>query len=143
MSRIIQLNGTGKQRELLVRSIVLTLRELATSTEVSASTRDQAAYISLALQAIYDSIDLTVVAWEKRGYWLKADRFRMEWAWTGQTAEQLKQVLFLDDWAGVASACARISTRFDSTTLPKRTHLGTPWVGAWEKLSSSPQNKPN
>lgn len=136
MSRIIQLNGSGKQRDLLVRSIVLTLRELASSNEVSASTRDQAAYISLALQSIYESIDPTVAAWEKRGYWLKADRFRMEWLWTGETANQIKQALFRDDWGAVASACARISTRFDSTTLPKRNRLGTPWVGAWERLST-------
>lgn len=143
MSRIVQLNGTGKQRDLLLRSIALALRELAASTAVTADTRDQAAYLSLALQAISDSIDPTVAAWEKRGYWLKADRFRMEWAWTGETAAQLRTALRQEDWERVASTCARLSSRIDTVTLPKRHRLGTPWVGAWNKLSSESQNKPS
>ena len=143
MSRIVQLNGTGKQRDLLVKSIVLALRELASSREVNSDTRDQAAYISLALKAINDSIDPTVAAWEKRGYWLKADRFRMDWAWTGQMAAQLKEALLQDDWGRAAAVCAKVSTKLESVTLPKRNRMGTPWVGAWEKMSALPHHNPS
>ena len=143
MSRIIQRNGTGKQRDLLVRSIVLALNELASSGEVNTDTRDQAAYISLALKAIYESIDPTVAAWEKRGYWLKADRFRMDWAWTGELAVQLKDALLHDDWSRAAAVCAKVSTKLESVTLPKRNRLGSPWVGAWEKMSAAPHHNPS
>jgi hypothetical protein len=143
LSRIIQRNGTGKQRDLLVRSIVLALRELASSGEVNTDTRDQAAYISLALKAIYESIDPTVAAWEKRGYWLKADRFRMDWAWTGELAVQLKDALLHDDWSRAAAVCAKVSTKLESVTLPKRNRLGSPWVGAWEKMSAAPHHNPS
>ncbi len=122
MSRIVQLNGTGKQRDLLVKSIVLALRELASSREVNTDTRDQAAYISLALKAINDSIDPTVAAWEKRGYWLKADRFRMDWAWTGQMAVQLKETLLQDDWgtggSGVRQSLHKIGVRHATKAQP-------------------------
>ena len=37
----------------------------------------------LALEEIAVSIDVSVQAWEKRDYWVKADRFRMEWEWAG------------------------------------------------------------
>ena len=136
MSRIIQLNGSGKQRELLVRSIVLALRELAARNEVSDETRDLAAYISLALHSISQSIDPTVEAWEKRGYWLKADRFRLEWAWTGEVAIEMRAAALKGDWERAAGLCAKIAQRLDGVTLPKRNRLGTPWVGAWERLSS-------
>ena len=143
MSRIVQLNGTGKQRDLLVRSIVLALRELASSREVNTDTRDQAAYITLALKAINDSIDPTVAAWEKRGYWLKADRFRMDWAWTGDLSLKLKDALLQDDWGKAAGVCAKVSTKLESVTLPKRNRLGSPWVGAWEKMSAAPHHNPS
>ncbi|OGO32537.1 MAG: hypothetical protein A2Z16_06645 [Chloroflexi bacterium RBG_16_54_18] len=141
MSRIVQLNGTGKQRDLLVRSIVLALRELASSREINTDTRNQAAYISLALKSINESIDPTVAAWEKRGYWLKADRFRMEWAWTGDLAQQLKDALLHDDWGRAAEVCAKVSTKLESVTLPKSNRLGSPWVGAWEKFTGNSQKR--
>ncbi|RJP49310.1 MAG: hypothetical protein C4586_07630, partial [Anaerolineaceae bacterium] len=81
MSRVINPDSVGKERTRLTKSIVLCIRELAKQAEVTSETKDQAAFIALALQAIADGIDVSVVAWEKRDYWVKADKFRMEWMW--------------------------------------------------------------
>lgn len=143
MSRIVRQHDSGRQRELLARSVVLALRALASRNEVDQEARDQAAYISLALQAIFESIEPTVAAWEKRGYWLKADRFRLEWAWSGEIAQQLKQALLQDEWGAVAALCARVSSHLDSITVPQRHRLGQPWVGAWAKLSAATHSKRN
>ena len=81
MSRVIHTDGAGKQRTRLSREVVLSIRELMKQTQPDGVSRDQTAFIALALQEIGGAIDISVDAWEKRGYWVKADRFRMEWAW--------------------------------------------------------------
>jgi ABC-type anion transport system duplicated permease subunit len=90
LSRVINPDSVGKERTRLTKSIVLCIRELAKQSDVTAETKDQAAYIALALQAIADGIDVSVAAWEKRDYWVKADKFRMEWMWAGQVAAKMK-----------------------------------------------------
>ncbi|WP_188645918.1 hypothetical protein [Marinithermofilum abyssi] len=78
---------------------MLAIRELAKQQDVTDEARDLAAFISLALQTIYD---VSVLAWEKRGYWVKADRFLMEWMWTGQYADKIKVAIFTNDWGTIA-----------------------------------------
>jgi hypothetical protein len=96
--------------------------------------RDQAAYISLALAEISRTIDTSVAAWEKRGYWLKADRFRLEWAWSEQLSKQMRKAVLEEDWARVATTAAAIAEKVRTVKLPERHRLGTPWIGAWDKL---------
>jgi hypothetical protein len=139
LGRVIHLETAGKERTQLTRSVVLALRELLGQSEPDSVTRDLAAYISLALQAIYDTIDPSVEAWEKRGYWLKADRFRMEWAWTNKLAKEMRQALLHEDWQAVALVAAQVGAKLRNVELPARHRLGTPWVGAWEKLNSLPE----
>jgi hypothetical protein len=134
LGRVINPDGVGKERTRLTRAIVLAIRELMNQTEPNNLTRDLAAFISLALEAVDETIDVSVTAWEKRGYWLKADRFRLEWDWTKIWAGKIRQALLADDWAQVAAAAVRIAEKLQSVKVPQRHRLGTPWVGAWEKL---------
>ena len=66
LSRLINPDSVGKERTRLSKSIVLCIRELAKQSQVTPETKDQAAYIALALQAIAEGIDSSVAAWEKR-----------------------------------------------------------------------------
>ncbi|MFN8387184.1 MAG: hypothetical protein U0V48_06705, partial [Anaerolineales bacterium] len=75
MSRVINPDSAGKDRARLSKAIVLAVRELAKQTEVTQEAKDIAAFISLALKTISEGIDTSVAAWEKRDYWVKADRF--------------------------------------------------------------------
>jgi len=97
VSRLINPDSVGKERTRLSKSIVLCIRELAKQSQVTTETKDQAAFIALALQAIAEGIDASVAAWEKRDYWVKADKFRMEWMWAGQYAAKLKDAVLADD----------------------------------------------
>lgn len=137
MSRVINLNGSGKERTQLTRGIVLALRELVQQKEPGQQTRDLAAFIALALEAIAETIDSSVEAWEKRGYWLKADRFRMEWAWTATLGSAMRKAVSGDDWSSVAITAAQVAQKLGSVDVPQRHRLGTPWVGAWERLRAS------
>ena len=97
MSRVINPDSAGKERNRLTKAIVLAVRELAHQTDLGPESRDLAAFIALALQAISDGIDASVAAWEKRGYWVKADKFRMEWMWAGDYAGRLQAALLSED----------------------------------------------
>jgi hypothetical protein len=109
LSRVINPNTAGKQRTQLLRGIALALRELALQDQPDGKTQDLVAFIILALDAINETIDQTVVAWEKRGYWLKADRFRLDWAWSENFSYRLNVGLSQQNWPEVALLAAQIS----------------------------------
>ena len=134
MSRIINPDSAGKERTRLTKGIVLAIRELAQQTEPGIETRDLAAFIALALAIISETIEVSVAAWEKRDYWVKADKFRMEWAWTGQYGEKMKRAALKEDWGSMAQVAAQTAQKLSKITVPAGHRLGRPWVGAWEEL---------
>jgi hypothetical protein len=134
LSRIINPDSAGKRRNRLTKAIVLAVRELALQTGPGTESRDLAAFIALALDIVAGTIDISVAAWEKRGYWVKADKFRMDWVWAGQLAEKMRLAVLADDWTGVTQVAAQIAGRLNRITVPVGHHLGRPWVGAWDEL---------
>lgn len=135
MSRVINPDSVGKERTQLTKGIVLAIRELARQTDPGAESRDMAAFIALALANIAEGIDASVSAWEKRGYWVKADRFRMEWLWAGVYADKMKAAVLADDWAAIAMTMTQVATKLSKITVPAGHRLGRPWVGAWKKIN--------
>lgn len=134
MGRIINTESAGKERNRLSRCIVLSLRELMRQSQPDEKSRDLAAFIALALLSISDTVEASVLAWEKKGYWVKADRYRMEWSWTERFGKQIKQAVFLEDWPMVAQVSVQVAQKLMSVEVPLRNRLGTPWVGAWGTL---------
>ena len=134
MSRIIKTQTAAKQRTQLLRAVVLAVRELAQQSEPNNTAYDAAAFLALALENIHQTIDASVAAWEKRGYWVKADRFRMDWDWTRRYGEAMRKDVLAQDWASVAANTAEIFGRVNNVKVPKRHKLGTPWTGAYQKL---------
>ena len=111
------------------------MRELAKQQTITNETKDLAAFISLALKTISEGIDVSVAAWEKRDYWVKADRFRMDWMWTGQYADKIKVAIFTDDWGTIAMTIPQIAQRLSKIEVSDNHRLGKPWVGAFEQLT--------
>jgi hypothetical protein len=136
MSRVINPDSVGKQRTQLSKSIVLALRQLARQTDTGAEARDLAAFIAVALEAIAQGIDASVGAWEKRGYWVKADKFRMEWAWAGSVAEKMQTAIASDDWASIAMLSAQVGQRLNKIQVAENHRLGRPWAGAYERMKA-------
>jgi len=137
LSRIINPEGSGKARTRLTKEVVLSIRELMKQPEPNEQSRDLAAYIALALNEIAKTIESSVIAWEKRGYWVKADRFRMDWAWAEKLSKAMQIALFADNWAEVAMTSMQIAQKLMSIQIPAHHRLGTPWVGAWEALKKN------
>jgi hypothetical protein len=134
LSRLINPDGVGKQRDRLMKGVTLALKTLATRQQIDDEVRDLVAFMALALNEIHETIDVTCLAWEKRDYWLKADQFRREWAWAGRTADKLERVVLGDMWPDLPAHMVSLSKHLEKVNLPKRNTLGTPWVGALRKL---------
>ena len=135
MSRVIKLESAGKDRTQLSKHILLAIRELGGSSQDPAKSRDLVAYMVLALEQIAQTIDASVAAWEKRGYWVKADKFRMEWLWAGQYADKMKVALLTGDWGTVALVMTQTAQKLVKVQVPAGHRLGKPWVGAFQQLT--------
>ncbi|HAD07364.1 MAG TPA: hypothetical protein DCE76_09430 [Anaerolineaceae bacterium] len=134
MSRIINPENAGKQRTHLTKGVVLAIRELMKQAQADENTRDLAAFIGLALIEIGETIDVSVQAWEKRGYWVKAERFRMDWEWVQQLGQAMLDALKAEDWNQVALLSVRIAQKLQKIQVAERNRIGTPWKGAWQRL---------
>ncbi len=44
------------------------------------------------------TVDESVTAWEKRGYWLKSERFLRDWEWIPELAANIEDVVRHQAW---------------------------------------------
>ncbi len=140
MSRIIHTENVGTERNRLLKSIVISLRELVKQKTINSQTKDLAAFISKALLAVHDTVERSVQPWEKRDYWVKADKFRMEWAWTKQLGDQFLEATIEQDWATIAILSAQVGQKLENVVVSDRHRMGKPWVGAWDLMISTREN---
>jgi hypothetical protein len=134
LGRVINPETAGKERTRLTKAVVVAIRELMHQSQPDDNTRDLAAFISLTLDAIANTIDSSVEAWEKRGYWVKADRFRMDWVWSSRLAGNMRMAVLKEDWLKVAQTAAQVAERLNGIHIPEHHRMGTPWVGAYQKM---------
>lgn len=133
MSQIIKTSTPGKERARLSKAIVITIREFMRQQKPDQSTNDMIAFIILALKEIAEGINVTVAAWEKRDYWVKADKYRMEWRWTGEIANQLQEKFEQKDWLEIPGILIDIMGNFSDIKVSDRHRMGKPWQGAYKK----------
>jgi hypothetical protein len=134
LSKVYNPDSAGKERTRLTKTILLCLRGLMEQSEPTSETNDMVSYIILSLEAISQNIDVSVEAWEKRGYWVKADKFRLEWEWTAIIAKQLREALLIQDWGSIAIGAAKTAQKLGKVKVPVKNRMGTPWVGAYKVL---------
>jgi hypothetical protein len=134
VSRIIYTETPGKTRHQYRRSIAEMLRRLSEKQRVDDEARDQAALVVLCLQGMAETVDQTVSAWEKRDYWMKAERFRREWEWLDPMADKLSHVIHAGRWHELPAALARLAPHFSDIAVKRMTRDPTFWQGAYKKL---------
>jgi hypothetical protein len=105
--------------------------------QVDAHSYDLAAYLVLAMRTVSNNIEKTVSAWEKKDYWIKADRFRMQWVWVNSSADKIEKALFCEDWAAIAMQAVIIAQKLNTTKVSENHRLGEPWIGAWNQLKKN------
>lgn len=130
MARYINNETGGKERNRLTKGIVISIRELMKQQKPDNTSRDLAAFIAVALLQVHATIDESVAAWEKKDYWVKADRYRRDWEWTLSMGNKMKQAVLQEDWATIAITSAQIAQKLNTIKVSDKHRLGTPWVGA-------------
>ena len=134
MGRVISTEAPGKVRNQHRRTIAEALRCLSQKPNVDDEARDIAALIVFALHGIADTIDQTTAAWEKRDYYLKADRFRQEWQWVEPIADELSAVIYEGRWDQLPAALARLIPHFTDIKVKQVTRNPSMWRGTYERF---------
>ncbi len=134
LGRVINTQTPGKERQQLINTVIFAIRELAKHSEINNQVKDLSSYVALALCKVSDTVDVTTSAWEKRGYWLKADHFRLEWIWAEEIGGSMAQAIIENDWDAVMQLNIAVAEHLQSWKVVKRNRYGEPWVGAHSKL---------
>jgi hypothetical protein len=135
LGRVINPESAGKQRTQMVKATALAGRELIHKTQLDDEFLDLAAFMIMALNAIFESIDPSVEAWEKRGYGVKADQFRMEWSWTQKLSKEMYSHWQAEDWPSVVQTAVKVLQKLGDIKISPQHRMGKPWLGARLKLT--------
>lgn len=135
MGRVINNNTPGKRRNAMMRTIAEILRRLGQQNgEINDDVRDMTAMIVFCLREIDESIIETIKAWEKRGYWQKADKFQTEWMWSEQYALKLEKLVREENWQNLPEIMMKLFPHFADIEINKMTRNPEDWDGAYERL---------
>jgi len=134
MSRVIAVEKVGQERHRLRRTIAEALRHMIRRPAFDEESQDLAALIVFSLRRLEQGVEQTAAAWEKRNYYLKADRFRREWEWVEETAFALETALLLSQWDRVPPILATLIPRFSDITIAKYTCSPDVWQGCYQRL---------
>lgn len=134
MARVINTNSPGKRRKAHMRTIAEILRQLGQKTALDDSSKDMVAAVIYNLRAIDATVEESVVAWEKRGYWKKADDFQQKWWWSSLSAIALEKLVRSDNWEQVPEAIFKLFPHFSDIKVNKLTRDPNNWIGLYSKL---------
>ncbi len=134
MGRLVQTDSTGTQRARLRRTVAEVLKRLMAKPELDEEARDLAALIVYVLREIAEGVEKSAGAWDKRHYYIKADRLRAEWDWTDRFSERMTNLLLAGDWSRVPVALAQLAPRFADVNVVKLTRSSALWEGAYDRL---------
>lgn len=133
LSPIVRPESAARLREKILQTTALAIRHAATQSPSSSDRHDVIAFIVLALQQVSESIETSAAAWEKRGYWLKADRFRRDWLWVERLRGQIETALRNQDFAAAGDGIGQLSGHLAGVKIPTRMQRTMPWQGSWER----------
>jgi hypothetical protein len=134
MSRIISTEGPGKIRNQHRRTIAEALRRVSLKQQLDDEVKDLAALIVFCLHRIADTVEQTTEAWDKRDYYLKADRFREKWRWVEPLADQLSAVIYEARWDALPDVLVQLMPHFADVTVKQMTRKPSLWKGAYGKF---------
>lgn len=98
--------------------------------------RDIFAYLQLCLAEMDRTVDRTVEAWENRGYWVKADRFRLDWSWAAQGKRELGAALENENFELAIESIAGLASNLAGHEPYKKDLKSSPWLGSWDQWRS-------
>ncbi|MBL8116100.1 MAG: hypothetical protein J0L63_02270 [Anaerolineae bacterium] len=140
MSRVINTDSTGKQRNQLMRTVAEILRRLSQKQNIDAEVQDMVAMLVYCFREVEAGIEQSAAAWEKRDYWMKAEELRQRWGWASDTADQLQAMIYNDNWSQLPQMMVKLLPRVADIKVTKMTRSESMWEGAYDRLL---REKPN
>ncbi len=134
MARVINTNSPGKRRNAYRRTIAEILRHLSQQREVNPQTKDMVAMLVYCLRGVDATVEESITAWEKRGYWKKADDFQQKWWWSSLMADAITNLLRDDDWDRLPETMIKLYPHFADIQINKLTRDPADWKGAYRRL---------
>jgi len=136
---VINTDSTGKQRNQTMRTVAEILRRLSQKQVVNDEVRNMTAMLVYGLREIEAGIEQSATAWEKRDYWVKSEELRQRWMWVGDMADQLKSMIYSEQWTLLPPIMLKLLPRVADIKITKMTRDVTLWDGVYDKLM---QEKP-
>ena len=136
MARIIHTNSPGKRRHGYMRTGAEILRRLSQQKEIDQDTQDMTAMLVYSLRAIDGTVEESVQAWERRGYWKKVDDFQQKWWWASLLGLSIEKLVKAGDWDELPAAMAKLFPHFADIQVSKLTRDPKMWAGSYQKLMS-------
>lgn len=134
MARVINTNSPGKRRNAHMRTVAEILRHLGQKTTIDDSSKDMVAVVIFSLRAIEATVEESAVAWEKRGYWKKADDFQQKWWWCSLSSNSLEKLVRSDNWEQIPEALVKLFPHFSDIKINRLTRDPGDWIGMYSKL---------
>lgn len=138
MSRVIHVDNPGKRRNAARRSVAEILRYLSRKSAIDDEAKDMSAALVFLLAEIKATVDESAAAWEKRGYWMKVERFVRDFEWIPEAAANLDDVIRHSAWDLLPELLADLSPRFDDIKIKTMTRKPTEWRGTYARLLAAP-----
>jgi hypothetical protein len=133
VGRVFRVETGARLRQRRMREIASVIRHGAAGG-AAGDARDVVAFIGFALREIVESVDQTAAAWEKRGYWVKADRFRSDWRWASGALSTAHGLLSSADIGfEVAPLLGDLMEPLQSVQPYKRAASQPQWRGSWHR----------
>ena len=138
MSRVINIDSPAKRRNHNRRTIAELLRRLSQKATIDDEAKDMTATIVFSLRDISAGVEQTALAWEKRDYWMKAERFVRQWEWSAESAANIEDVIRNDSWDLLPELLADLFPRFADIQIKTMTRKADSWRGAYSQLMAQP-----
>ncbi len=134
MSRVINTQSPTKTRNQHRRTAAEILRRLGQKQQIDGEAKDMAAMLVYLMRELWAGVESSAAAWEKRDYWMKAERFMREWEWTVETAVNIEDVLRHDAFDLLPELLIELFPRFADVQVKKMTRSPSVWSGAFARL---------
>ena len=140
MSRVINTNSPGKRRNAHLRTIAEILRRLSQEQEINQESKDMVAMLVFCLRGIEGTVEESMVAWEKRGYWKKSDEFQQKWWWASLLSKSVEDLLRNERWENLPETMMKLYGNVSDLKVNRLTRDPSAWRGAYQKLVDEGQS---
>ncbi len=134
MARVINTNSPGKRRSAHMRTIAEILRRLSQAQAINQESKDMAAMLVYCLRGIDSTVEESMVAWEKRGYWKKSDEFQQKWWWATLLSKSIEKLVRNEDWEQLPETLMQLYAHVSDLKVNRMTRDPSTWQGAHQKL---------